>query len=151
MQLRLGIIGKHDVEEPVTGILRNVVNQTGKLAQTQMSDRNRIFAMTTAGSKGNAVNLSQIVACVGQQTVDGRRIHTKNSLDYMTQMETRTLSCYDATDEHPETHGFCPNSYAIGLEPEEFFMCAQGGREGLVDTAVKTRYNNTIMMFFLVF
>ena len=129
-----GSVTKRDVEEPVTTILRDVINQTGKLAQTQMSDQNRIYSMATAGSKGNPINLSQIMACVGQQTVDGSRIHAKNSLDRWSTLNTRTLTCYAPGDEHPETHGFCPNSYAIGLEPEEVYMHAMGGREGLVDT-----------------
>jgi len=142
-QLKDGVVKKVEIEEPVTSILRGVVDQTGKLAQTQMSDKNRIYAMTTAGSKGNAINLSQIIACVGQQTVDGRRLHSKNSLQAPTTLSTRTMSSYDVGDEHPETHGFCPSSYATGLGPEEFFMCAQGGREGLVDTAVKSVTGNT--------
>jgi DNA-directed RNA polymerase II subunit RPB1 len=133
-----GQLSKRDIEEPVANILRDVINQTGRLAQLQMSDRNRIYVMNVAGSKGNPVNLSQIMACVGQQTVDGRRIHVRNSLNKVTQMSTRTLTNYAPGDEHPETHGFCPNSYAIGLEPEEMYMHAMGGREGLVDTAVKT-------------
>ena len=34
--------------------------------------------------------------------------------------------------------GFCPSSYVDGLEPVEFFTHAQGGREGLIDTACRT-------------
>lgn len=34
--------------------------------------------------------------------------------------------------------GFVENSYLQGLSPQEFFFHAMGGREGLIDTAVKT-------------
>jgi len=133
-----GRVTKRDVEEPVAEILRDVINQTGRLAQSQMSDKNHIYTMTTAGSKGNPINLSQIMACVGQQTINGSRIHVRNSMGERTSLSTRTFTCYQPGDEHPETHGFCPNSYAIGLEPEEMFMHAMGGREGLVDTGNKS-------------
>jgi hypothetical protein len=140
-------VSKSDIEEPVANILRDVINQTGRLAQAQMSDANHIYVMNAAGSKGNAVNMSQIMACVGQQTVDGRRIHVRNSLEKRTNLATRTMTCYAPGDEHPETHGFCPNSYIIGLEPEEMYMHAMGGREGLVDTAVKSvTYDTTIII-----
>ena len=41
-------------------------------------------------------------------------------------------------DYSPEAKGFVQNSYLAGLTPQEFFFHAMGGREGLIDTAVKT-------------
>lgn len=41
-------------------------------------------------------------------------------------------------DYGPESRGFVENSYLAGLTPTEFFFHAMGGREGLIDTAVKT-------------
>ncbi|CAN0056795.1 unnamed protein product, partial [Sphacelaria rigidula] len=41
-------------------------------------------------------------------------------------------------DLGPESRGFVENSYLRGLSPQEFFFHAMGGREGLIDTAVKT-------------
>ena len=38
----------------------------------------------------------------------------------------------------PESRGFVENSYLRGLTPQECFFHAMGGREGLIDTAVKT-------------
>lgn len=38
----------------------------------------------------------------------------------------------------PEAKGFVENSFYTGLTPTEFFFHTMGGREGLVDTAVKT-------------
>jgi DNA-directed RNA polymerase II subunit RPB1 len=41
-------------------------------------------------------------------------------------------------DLGPESRGFVENSYLRGLTPQELFFHAMGGREGLIDTAVKT-------------
>ena len=41
-------------------------------------------------------------------------------------------------DFSPESKGFVENSYLAGLTPTEFFFHAMGGREGLIDTAIKT-------------
>jgi DNA-directed RNA polymerase subunit A' len=67
---------------------------------------------------------------VGQQAVRGERINRG--------YEDRTLSHYEPNDLSAEAHGFVENSYRGGLTPREFFFHAMGGREGLVDTAVRT-------------
>ncbi|KAL5713952.1 DNA-directed RNA polymerase [Ranunculus cassubicifolius] len=87
-------------------------------------------AMVTAGSKGSFINISQMTACVGQQNVEGKRI-PYGFID-------RTLPHFTKNDNGPESRGFVENSYLRGLTPQEFFFHAMGGREGLIDTAVKT-------------
>eukprot|EP00246_Nothoceros_aenigmaticus_P012765 TRINITY_DN409_c0_g1_i1.p1 TRINITY_DN409_c0_g1~~TRINITY_DN409_c0_g1_i1.p1 ORF type:complete len:1108 (-),score=233.51 TRINITY_DN409_c0_g1_i1:779-3940(-) len=86
--------------------------------------------MVTAGSKGSFINISQMIACVGQQNVEGKRI-PYGFID-------RTLPHFTKDDYGPESRGFVENSYLRGLTPQEFFFHAMGGREGLIDTAVKT-------------
>jgi DNA-directed RNA polymerase subunit A' len=76
------------------------------------------------------LNLTQMAGCVGQQAVRGERINRG--------YEDRTLSHYKKDDLSAEAHGFVENSYRGGLTPREFFFHAMGGREGLVDTAVRT-------------
>merc|ERR1711991_916417 len=71
-----------------------------------------------------------MVACVGQQTVSGKRI-PDGFLD-------RTLPMFETNSRIPAAKGFCANSFYSGLNPTEFFFHTMGGREGLVDTAVKT-------------
>jgi DNA-directed RNA polymerase II subunit RPB1 len=83
-----------------------------------------------AGSKGSYINISQIIACVGQQNVDGKRIPYG--------FRNRTLPHFTQDDHGPESRGFVANSYLRGLTPQEFFFHSMGGREGLIDTAVKT-------------
>ena len=110
-------------------MLQSIINQTGKAALQHIDPNNRIFCAVTSGSKGTPINISQIMACVGQQSVEGQRINVKEG----------KLSCYTSKDEgNPHKHGFVQHSYFRGLSPQEYYFHAMGGREGLVDTAVKT-------------
>jgi DNA-directed RNA polymerase III subunit RPC1 len=86
--------------------------------------------MTLSGSKGSALNIAQMMACVGQQTVSGRRV--QNAFLY------RSLPHFPRFAEHPAARGFVANSFFSSLVPTEFFFHTMAGREGLVDTAVKT-------------
>lgn len=72
----------------------------------------------------------QVIACVGQQNVEGKRIPFG--------FRKRTLPHFIKDDYGPESRGFVENSYLAGLTPSEFYFHAMGGREGLIDTAVKT-------------
>jgi DNA-directed RNA polymerase subunit A' len=76
------------------------------------------------------LNLTQMAGCVGQQAVRGERINRG--------YEDRTLSHFAPDDLSADAHGFVESSYRKGLSPKEFFFHAMGGREGLVDTAVRT-------------
>jgi len=76
------------------------------------------------------LNVAQMIACVGQQNVDGKRI--AYGFDH------RTLPHYVKYDDGAESRGFVENSFVSGLSPQEFFFHSMGGREGLIDTAVKT-------------
>ena len=105
-------------------------DKSGELATKSLSFRNNVRAMVNAGSKGSEINICQIMACVGQQNVEGRRIPFAFS--------KRTIPHFGKDDYGPESRGFVENSYISGLTPQEFFFHAMGGREGLSDTAVKT-------------
>lgn len=91
---------------------------------------NSMQAMALAGSKGSPLNLQQISGCVGQQNVEGKRIGYG--------FRYRTLPHFCKDDLGAEAHGFVVNSYLKGLTPAEFYFHAMGGREGIIDTAVKT-------------
>ena len=86
--------------------------------------------MINSGSKGKPTNIAQIVACLGQQNVDGGRIPYG--------FTDRTLPHYYKYDDSSEAKGFVENSFISGQTPQEYFFHAMGGREGLIDTAVKT-------------
>ena len=117
-------------ESEVNTALNKATEKAGKSVQQSLRAQNSINAMVCAGSKGNNINICQIIACVGQQNVTGQRITTG--------FRNRTLPHFNKEDLGPEARGFVENSYLQGLTPQEFFFHAMGGREGLVDTAVKT-------------
>jgi DNA-directed RNA polymerase II subunit RPB1 len=117
-------------EAKVNKTLNDARNEAGKLARNSLDISNKIILMVLAGSKGNDNNISQIMACVGQQNVEGKRIPFG--------FNRRTLPHFGRDDYGPESRGFVENSYLRGLTPQEFYFHAMGGREGLIDTAVKT-------------
>jgi DNA-directed RNA polymerase II subunit RPB1 len=86
--------------------------------------------MINSGSKGKLTNIAQMIACLGQQNVDGKRIPYG--------FDGRTLPHYYKYDDSSEARGFVENSFISGQTAQEFFFHAMGGREGLIDTAVKT-------------
>ena len=117
-------------ENNVNSILNKTLSETGKLGLKNLEETNRAINMVNSGSKGKSTNIAQIVACLGQQNVDGKRI----PYGY----EDRTLPHYYKFDDSAEARGFVKNSFITGQTPQEYFFHAMGGREGLIDTAVKT-------------
>jgi DNA-directed RNA polymerase subunit A' len=105
-------------------------DSAGEIAEDHFQDDNPAVVMARSGARGSMLNLTQMAGCVGQQAVRGERINRG--------YEDRTLSHYQRNDLSAEAHGFVENSYRGGLTPREFFFHAMGGREGLVDTAVRT-------------
>ena len=119
-----------EFENQMLGILNSVTNQTGNLALKSLNNSNRMLNMIRSGSKGSDINMGQMIACVGQQVVDGKRIPLG--------FTDRTLPHFHKYDDGASARGFVENSFMKGLTPTEFFFHAMGGREGLIDTAVKT-------------
>ena len=76
------------------------------------------------------INVSQMVACVGQQIIAGHRVPDG--------FQDRSLPHFPKKSKEPPSKGFVQNSFYSGLSPTEFLFHAISGREGLVDTAVKT-------------
>jgi DNA-directed RNA polymerase II subunit RPB1 len=119
------------IERELLGILNQTTNEVSKISLAKIDEKtNRMFNMVKSGSKGKETNIAQIMACVGQQNVDGKRISYG--------FTDRTLPHYTKYDDGPEARGFVENSFISGLSPQEVFFHAMGGREGLIDTAVKT-------------
>lgn len=117
-------------ESKVNSLLNKTIKDTGSIALNNLDPKNRVTYMVNSGSKGKPTNISQMVACLGQQNVDGKRIPYG--------FTDRTLPHYYKYDDSAEARGFVENSFISGQTPQEFFFHAMGGREGLIDTAVKT-------------
>ncbi|KAI6107391.1 DNA-directed RNA polymerase II, subunit 1 [Pisolithus croceorrhizus] len=101
----------------------SMVERELNLAQ-HLKEDNNVKQMVTAGSKGSYINVSQIV--------EGKRIP------------------FGFRHRTPEARGFVENSYLRGLTPQEFFFHAMAGREGLIDTAVKTAETGYIQRHVMV-
>nr|QBK86424.1 MAG: DNA-directed RNA polymerase subunit alpha [Marseillevirus LCMAC102] len=126
-------------EGEINGILNSAMNIGLSLAKTSMAkdDYNALNIMRNSGAKGSLVNLIQIVAFVGQQNINGRRIPLTLSDG------TRTLPHYEPGDHSAEARGFVFNSYINGLTPQEVFFHAAGGRKGVIATAIKSVTGDT--------
>ncbi|WP_336345383.1 DNA-directed RNA polymerase subunit A' [Halalkalicoccus ordinarius] len=118
------------LEMKIMQTLGKARDSAGDIAEDHFADDNPAVIMAESGARGSLLNLTQMAGCVGQQAVRGERINRG--------YEGRTLSHYPKGDLSAEAHGFVENSYRAGLSPREFFFHAMGGREGLVDTAVRT-------------
>ena len=125
-----GKTNQQEFEDKVYTELNKATEFAGKIGLSSLADENRLIAMVRAGSKGSTINIAQMMACVGQQAPEGRRIPYGFS--------DRTLPHYKKYDDGAEARGFVESSFIQGLTPQEFFFHAMSGREGLIDTAVKT-------------
>ncbi|KAF8444250.1 DNA-directed RNA polymerase II, largest subunit [Kalaharituber pfeilii] len=117
-------------ESLVSKALNNARDVAGSVTEKSLKDLNNATQMARSGSKGSTINISQMTAVVGQQSVEGKRIPFG--------FKYRTLPHFCKDDFSAESRGFVENSYLRGLTPQEYFFHAMAGREGLIDTAVKT-------------
>ncbi|XP_075565005.1 DNA-directed RNA polymerase I subunit RPA1 [Pelecanus crispus] len=91
---------------------------------------NNLQLMVQSGAKGSTVNTMQISCLLGQIELEGRRPPLMAS--------GKSLPCFQPYDFSPSSGGFVTGRFLTGIRPSEFFFHCMAGREGLVDTAVKT-------------
>jgi DNA-directed RNA polymerase II subunit RPB1 len=143
-----GMSDGEKLEDDVSSAMKEVVNKInaevieslkkvniadaaeGQRRATVTDPVNRIVQMVDSGSKGSEQNITQMVAALGQQLIEGKRVQYT--------LQDRTLPHFPRYDDGVESRGFVEHSFVDGLMPAEFFFHAQAGREGLIDTAVKT-------------
>jgi DNA-directed RNA polymerase II subunit RPB1 len=125
-----GRTNEEEFENKIFKALNEANSEAGKQGLASLADENRLVAMVRAGSKGSTFNIAQMIACLGQISIEGKRISYG--------FNDRTLPHYKKYDDSAEARGFAESSFIRGLTPQEFFFHAMSGREGLIDTAVKT-------------
>ena len=91
---------------------------------------NRFAMMVKSGSKGSVVNHTLVTCMLGQQELEGRRAPRLPN--------GKTLPSFEPFDPNPRSSGYVTDRFSTGIRPQEFFFHAMAGREGLIDTAVKT-------------
>ena len=121
---------RETLEMRIMEVLAEVRDEAGEVAEKHLTLSNPAVIMARTGARGSMLNLTQMAACVGQQSVRGERLNRGYA--------NRVLIHFKPGDLGAEARGFVSSSYKDGLKPKEFFFHAMGGREGLVDTAVRT-------------
>ena len=125
-----GRTNQEEFEGKVFQTLDKVIGAAGKTGLKSLATNNRMVNMVKCGSKGADLNIAQMIALLGQQSIEGKRIAYG--------FQDRTLPHFKRYDDGAEARGFIESSFVKGLSPAEFFFHAMTGREGLIDTAVKT-------------
>lgn len=130
LETQPGCNEEQTLEAKIGGLLSKVREEVGEVCIKELDNLNAPLIMATCGSKGSTLNVSQMVAVVGQQIISGLRVPDG--------FQDRSLPHFVKTSKSPQSKGFVRNSFFSGLNPPEFLFHAISGREGLVDTAVKT-------------
>jgi DNA-directed RNA polymerase II subunit RPB1 len=125
-----GLSDGEQLEDDISSALKEVAASINTKVIGSLDKANRIVQMVDSGSKGGEQNITQMVALLGQQLIEGKRVQYT--------LQDRTLPHFARYDDGVESRGFVQHSFVDGLMPAEFFYHAQAGREGLIDTAVKT-------------
>ncbi|MDV3244209.1 MAG: DNA-directed RNA polymerase subunit A' [Nitrososphaerales archaeon] len=131
LQLTRGLSPEDSLEAYIVNELSRARDRAGRIADRSFPAENAGMIMARTGARGSSLNVGQMTAALGQQSVRGKRIEKG--------MRGRALSHFPWNDQSPEAKGFVRSNYRDGLSPTEFFFHAMGGREGLVDTAVRTQ------------
>ncbi|KXH65390.1 RNA polymerase Rpb1 [Colletotrichum salicis] len=92
--------------------------------------KNQMQSMTTSGAKGSQVNANLISCNLGQQVLEGRRVPLMVS--------GKSLPCFRPFETNVRAGGYIVQRFLTGIRPQEYYFHHMAGREGLIDTAVKT-------------
>ncbi|KFB44003.1 hypothetical protein ZHAS_00011833 [Anopheles sinensis] len=130
LQCQPGCTAEQTLEAVMLKELSSIRELAAKACFRELHPTNSALIMAQSGSKGSNINISQMIACVGQQAINGKRVPNG--------FEDRALPHFEKFSKIPAARGFVQNSFYSGLTPTEFFFHTMAGREGLVDTAVKT-------------
>lgn len=118
------------VESETNGVTTKLIKTCLPGGLVKPFPHNHMQTMTTSGAKGSNVNASQISCLLGQQSLEGRRVPTMVS--------GKTLPSFKPFETAPRAGGFVAGRFLTGIRPQEYYFHCMAGREGLIDTAVKT-------------
>jgi len=125
-----GLSLKESLEEKIMQITSRSREDAGKLVEKSLGYENTALIMAKIGARGSLLNAIQMAAMVGQQAVRSKRL-TRG-------YRGRTLPHFKKNDYGAGARGFVFGSFKTGLSPTEFFHHSMGGRESLVNTAIRT-------------
>ena len=125
-----GLLDESIFEDNVGTMLSAHAGNMGKIVMDSINSSNNFFVMVDSGAKGKLEQLGSVSSLVGQTNMNNKRIAKK--------VNNRTLPHFHQFDDTPTARGFISSSYIKGLRPTEFFFHQMAGRDGLIDTAIKT-------------
>ena len=126
-----GMTPKETLEAYIMSNLGKLRDRAATAANLSLDDDNAGKIMATTGARGSSLNVGQMAGALGQQARRGNRLNKGYN--------NRVLTHFEEHENDPDAHGFVKSNYRDGLSTLEFFFHAMGGREGLVDTAVRTQ------------
>jgi len=118
------------LETKIVERLNKARNNLGNIVNRNSDKLTPSLIMARSGARGNLLNLTQITACIGQQSLRGKRIEGG--------YKGRTLSSFKRNDLSPSARGFIESGFKEGMKPYEFFFASMTGRDSLMDTALRT-------------
>ena len=131
LKVTRGMRPEEALEAYIVNELGKARDRAGSAANDSLHAENAGKIMATTGARGSSLNVGQMAGALGQQSRRGNRLNEGYS--------DRALPHFRRHDNNPDAHGFVKSNYRDGLSALEFFFHAMGGREGLVDTAVRTQ------------
>ncbi|MEM1769472.1 MAG: DNA-directed RNA polymerase subunit A' [Nitrososphaerota archaeon] len=131
IEVRPGETLEQAFESNILQIEKEARDSAGQIVRKYISPNSSAVIMTRTGARGSLLNIDQMVGVVGQQAVRRERIKRG--------FTDRVLTFFKPGDLSPKARGFVYHSFLKGLDPIEFFFHMAGGRDGLVDTAVRTQ------------
>ncbi len=124
---------KEEGDEESQANLEKVLKDIENVVRKKLSNNSSARIAAETGARGSLVSVAQIVGCIGQEKLKGEKI----TRGYY----SRTLPHFDKEKLDAGAFGFVKNGYRKGISPTEFFFDAMHGREGLSDTALKTKHS----------
>jgi DNA-directed RNA polymerase beta' subunit len=132
------LIDTDTLEKNMTSLLQSVTGDITKTTMSALPKENNFRILIDSNAKGKPDNISGMTSGRGQLVLNYARIQKK--------VNNRTFPHYFQNDDRPEARGYLESSLYEGLNPIEFFMDAMTGREGLIDTAIKSVTGDTELM-----
>lgn len=124
LQCQPGCTMEETLESMMLRELSSIRELAAKACFSELHPTNSALIMAQSGSKGSNINISQMIACVGQQAINGKRVPNG--------FEDRALPHFEKYSKIPAARGFVQNSFFSGLTPTEFFFHTMAGREGCI-------------------
>jgi DNA-directed RNA polymerase subunit A' len=119
-----------NTEREISTIVQKNRTDITNIIISEFQKQTNLSTMVKSKRRGSFLNFSHITAFIGQQFVRGQRI-SKEGQNYL--LQNKNFEKKDLAAQ-----GFINRSYIEGLNTSQMFYHRLRGREGLIDTAIRT-------------